>query len=61
MRKTSTTPKVKLLTQPTDVIYSALFKGDTTRLLPNITSFPVRLFGFFLLDFFRYFEQLEKE
>ena len=45
-----------------DVIYSALFEGDTTRQLPKITSFLVRLFGFFIfLDFFKYFEKLEKE
>ena len=42
----STTPKVKLLSQPMDVIYSAPFKGDMTRLLPKITSFPVWIFGF---------------
>ena len=55
-------PKVKLLTQPMDVIYSALFEGDMTRLLPKITYFPVWLFGFFIffLDFFRYFEKFEK-
>ena len=45
----STAPKVKLLTQPTDVIYSTLFEGDMTWLLPKITSFPIRLFGFFLV------------
>ena len=57
IREMSTTPKVKLLTQPTDVIYSALFEGDMTRLLPKITYFPIRLFGFFIfLDFFKYFE-----
>ena len=57
----STAPKVKLLTQPMDMIYSALFEGDTTRLLPKITSFLVRLFGFFIfLDFFKYLESLKK-
>ena len=50
----STAPKVKLLTQPTDVIYSALFKGDMNRLLPKITSFLVWLFGF--LIFFGLFQ-----
>ena len=45
-----------------DVIYSVLFEGNTTQLLPKITSFLVRLFGFFIfLDFFKYFEKLEKE
>ena len=58
----SIAPKVKLLTQPMDVIYSALFEGDMTRLVPKITSFLVRIFGFFIfLDFFKYFEKLEKE
>ena len=59
----SIAPKVKLLTQPTDVIYSALFEGDMTQLFPKITSFLVRLFGFliFFLDFFEIFENLEKE
>ena len=43
-------------------IYSALFKRNTTQLLPKITSFPVRLFGFLIfLDFFKYFEKLEKD
>ena len=57
-----TAPKFKLLTQPIDVICSALFEGDTTRLLPKITSFLVHLFGFFIfLEFFKYFEKLEKE
>ena len=32
---TSTTPKVILITQPMDGIYSALFKGDMTRQLPK--------------------------
>ena len=44
----SIAPKVKLLTQPMDVIYNALFEGDMTRLLPKITSFPIRIFGFFI-------------
>ena len=54
---TSTDPKVKLITQPMDVIQSALFEGDMNRLLPKITSFLVQLFGFFFyfLDFFKYF------
>ena len=30
-----------------DVIYSALFEGDTNRQLPKIILFPVRLFMFF--------------
>ena len=61
--KMSTALKVKLLTQPTDVIYIDLFEGDTTRLLPKITSFLVWIFGFliFFLDFFKYFKNLEKE
>ena len=29
-----------------DVIYSALFEGDTTRQLPKITSFLVWIFGY---------------
>ena len=55
IRVTSTNPKVILTTQPMDVIYSALFEGDTTRQLPKIISFLVRLFMFFLflLGFFR--------
>ena len=41
-----------------DVIYGALFEGDTTRLLPKITSFLVRIFGFFnFLEIFKYFEK----
>ena len=48
LRVMSTTPKVKLITQPTDVIYSALFEGKRTRLLPKITSFPVGIFGFLI-------------
>ena len=45
-----------------DVIYSALFEGDTTRQLPKITSFLVRFFGFFIYFFglFQLFEKLEK-
>ena len=44
-----------------DVIYSALFKGDMTRQLPKITSFLVRIFGFFIfLDFFKYLKILKK-
>ena len=54
----SIAPKVKIITQPMNVIYSALFEDDMTRLLPKITSFPVQIF--FFLDF-RYFEKLEKE
>ena len=58
----STSPKDKLTTQPIDVIYSALFEGNTTRLLPKITSFLVWIFGFliFFLDFFKYLEILKK-
>ena len=45
-----------------DVIYNALFEGDMARLLPKITTFPVWIFGFLIfLEFFRYFENLEKE
>ena len=44
-----------------DVIYSALFEGDTTRLLPKITSFLVQIFGFLnFLDFFKYLKSLKK-
>ena len=45
------------------MICGALFEGDTTQLLPKITSFSVHLFVFIFifLDFFRYFENLEKE
>ena len=44
-----------------DVIYNALFKGNTTRQLPHITSFLVRLFGFLIfLDFFNYLKSLKK-
>ena len=44
-----------------DVIYSALFEGDTTRQLPKITSFLVQLFGFLIfLDFFKYLTRLKK-
>ena len=52
----------KTITQPMDVIYSALFEGDTTRQLPQITSFLVRLFGFFyFFGLFQLFKNLEKE
>ena len=47
-----------------DVIYSALFEGDTTQQLPKITSFLVRLFGFFIFGFFglfQIFKKIEKE
>ena len=58
----STDPKVKLITQPTDVIYSAMFEGDTTQLLPKITSFPVWIFGFLIFfGLFQLFENLEKK
>ena len=50
----STDPKVKLITQPTDVIYSSLFEGDTTQLLPKITSFPIQIFGFFIFYFWTF-------
>ena len=44
-----------------DVIYSALFEGDMTRLLPNITSFLIWRFGFLIfLDFFKYLKSLKK-
>ena len=37
-----------------DVIFNALFEGDTTQQLPKVISFPVRLFMFFnFLVFFR--------
>ena len=55
----STNPKFKLLTQPMEVIYSALFEGDMTRLLPKITSFPVWIFGF--LIFFVLFQIFWKD
>ena len=44
------------------MIYSALFEGNTTRQLPKIKSFFVRLFGFlnFLLEFFKYLKSLKK-
>ena len=45
-----------------DLIYNALFEGDTTQQLPKITSFLVRRFGFFIfLDFFSYLKILKKE
>ena len=45
-----------------DVIYSALFEGDTTRQLPKITSFLVDflVFKLFFLDFFKYLKSLKK-
>ena len=44
-----------------DVIYIVLFEGDTTQHLPKITSFLVRIFGFFIfLDFFNYLKSLKK-
>ena len=44
-----------------DVIYSALFEGNTTRLLPKITFFLVCLFGFLIFfGLFQLFEKLEK-
>ena len=51
--------KVKLQTQPTDVLYSALFEGDTTRQLPKDNIFPCPAFWFFLL--FQLFKKLEQE
>ena len=49
------------ITQPMDVIYSAMFEGDTTRQLPKITSFLVQLFGFLnFFGLFQLFEKLEK-
>ena len=59
LRVTSTTPKVKLINWPTDVIYSAMFEGDMTRLLPKITYFIVHLFMFF--DFFGVFQIFWKD
>ena len=55
LRIMSTTPKVILITQPMDVIYSALFEGDVTRQLPKVISFLIRLFMFFYFfwTFFR--------
>ena len=41
---TSTTPKFILITKPMDVIYNALFEGDTTRQLPKVISFLVWIF-----------------
>ena len=54
LRITSTPPKFILITQPMDVIYNALFEGYTTRKLPKVISFLVRLFIFFNIfwDFF---------
>ena len=44
-----------------DVTYSALFKGNTTQQLPNITYFLVQLFGFlFFWDFFSFLKILKK-
>ena len=44
-----------------DVIYSALFKSDMTRQLPEITSFLVRIFGFLIFfGLFQLFKKLEK-
>ena len=61
LRETSTAPKVKLLTQPMDVIYNVLLEGDTTRQLPKIISFLVQLFGFLIVfGLFQLFEKLEK-
>ena len=57
----STTTKIELITQPTDVIYSALFEGDMTRQLPKIASFLVQIFGFLIfLDFYKYLKRLKK-
>ena len=62
LRETSIAPKFKLLTQPMDVIYSALFEGDRTQKLPKITSFLVHLFGFLIFfGLFQIFKKLEKE
>ena len=36
------------ITQPMDVIFSALFEGDTTLQLPKIISFLVQIFGFLI-------------
>ena len=40
-------PRVILVTQPMDGIYSAMFEGDRTRQLPKVTSFPICIFMFF--------------
>ena len=47
----STTPKFRLIIRPMDVIYSALLEGDTTNLLPKITSIPVQILCFFCWTF----------
>ena len=41
-----------------DVIYSALFEGDTTRQLPKDNIFPCPAYWFF--DFFGLFQLFEK-
>ena len=45
-----------------DVIYSALFEGDTTRQLPKDNIFPCPDFWFFnfFFDFFKYLKTLKK-
>ena len=52
----STGPKFKLQTQPMDVTYSALFKGDMTQQLPKDNIFPCPTFWFF--EFFWTFSNI---
>ena len=56
----STYPKVKLITQAMDVIYSAMFEGDMTRLLPKIISFPVQIFKFLFFGLFSDLKSFKK-
>ena len=44
----------------TTLIYSALFEGDTTRQLPKVISFTIRLFMFFNFLVFFILESLKK-
>ena len=45
-----------------DVIYSALFEGNTTRKLPEDNIFPCLDFWFFdFFGLFQIFQKLEKE
>ena len=56
-----TAPKVKQQTQPTNVMYSALFEGDTTRQLLEDNIFPCLAFWFFnFFGLFQIFKILKK-